>query len=123
MKKLHLGLLATAAVMAVSTSALAEGPYLSFGGGLSFPQGSNVDIRQPPTGVAVNAKTTFDTGFIVSSALGYKWAAGPRTEFELNYRTSGLDEMAGADATGRQKVFGVMGNLLYDFATNGSYCP
>ncbi len=103
----------------MSSAAYAEGGYLSFGGGLSMPQSSSVDIRRPPTGAAVNAKTTFDKGYIFSGAAGYAWSGGTRTELELNYRSSGLKNMAGAGTSGHQRVLGVMGNLLFDFGASG----
>jgi opacity protein-like surface antigen len=37
-----------------------------------------------------------------------------RTEAEVNYRQSELDDIAGARTTGRQKVLGFMGNVLFD---------
>ena len=82
MKNLKFPLLAGLAGMAISSAAQAEGGYFSFGGGFSLPSDSNADIRRPPTGAADNAVTTFDTGYILSGALGYKWATSPRTERE-----------------------------------------
>jgi outer membrane protein OmpA-like peptidoglycan-associated protein len=130
MKKIQTAILAGVAGMAMmSTAALAEGAYFSFGAGFSLPQDSQVDIRRPPgAGVpggfaAVNTEVTFDTGYILSGALGYKWNSGPRTEFEVNFRESGINDVAGAGATGRQKVLGFMGNVLFDFGDMDSTRP
>ena len=123
MKNLKFALLAGLAGMAISSAAQAEGGYFSFGGGFSLPSDSTIDIRRPPTGAAVSTTATFDTGYILSGALGYKWAGGPRTELEFNYRASGINDIATAGATGRQRVLGVMGNFLYDFNDGGAWNP
>ena len=43
---------------------------------------------------------TFDTGYILSGALGYKWDSGLRTELELSTRKSNINDCAGAGTTG-----------------------
>ena len=49
MKRIHIALLAGVAGMAtMSSAALADGAYFSFGGGFSLPQDSQVDVRRPP---------------------------------------------------------------------------
>ena len=123
MKYIQRALLAAVAGMAMSSAAFADNPYLSFGGGFSLPQDSNVDIRRPPAFAPVNANVTFDTGYILSGAAGYRWDSGFRTELELNFRKSTINDIAGAGSTGSQKVFGLMGNILYDFNPKGMWNP
>ncbi len=106
--------------MAISSAAFAEGPYLSLGGGLHLPNDSSV-LYTRPVGIAPAVTTstpadiTFDMGYIVSGALGYKWDSGLRSELELNYREATVNDIAGAGSPGAQNVLGVMANLLYDF--------
>ena len=123
MKKIQLALLAGIASMAMSSAALAEGGYFSFGGGFHLPQDSNITLRRPPTFVPTTNPVTFDTGYILAGALGYKWQSGLRTELELGYRKSTVNDFSGAGATGNQRVMGLMGNLLYDFGELGSINP
>jgi len=115
--------------LAVSSAAFAqddsmrESFYLSFGGGASFPSNSNVDFRNSGALPKVNGNTSFDTGYMLSGAAGYRWMSGMRTELELNYRKSNVDSIAGADASGSQRVLGVMGNVLFDIGNFSSFRP
>jgi OOP family OmpA-OmpF porin len=122
MKNLKLALLAAVAGMAMSSSAYAEGPYLSFGGGLSLPQDSNVNINRPGT-APVAAETTFDMGYVLSGAFGYAWPTGIRTELEVNFRRSTINDIAEAGTTGNQGVIGVMANVLFDIGDSDSFRP
>jgi opacity protein-like surface antigen len=90
-----------------------------------MPENSSVDYRSPAIagGAAVGASTNFDTGFILSGAFGYRWASGMRTELEANYRKAGIDSIAGADASGKQRVMGLMGNVLFDVGELGQFRP
>ena len=128
MKKTKFALLATVAGLvtaqfAMASQAFAEGPYFSFGGGLSLPQDSTIDFRIPATAAPLNREVTFDMGYILSGALGYKWDNGFRTELEGNYRSSSFNDLATAASTGSQRVIGLMTNLLYDFGDSDSFRP
>jgi opacity protein-like surface antigen len=108
------GLNAASSALAQDTMTVAQGPYVSFAAGASQPDPSHVFVSNPTTTPGVNAKTTFDTGIAFSAALGYRWQRGLRTEAEMNYRQAEINDIAGARATGRQKVLGFMGNMLFD---------
>jgi len=123
MNKIKLALLAAVAGVAMSSSAYAEGPYLSFGGGLSLPQDSGVNINRPSPAPIVSTEATFDMGYILSGAVGYAWSSGARTEFEFNYRNAGVNDVAGAAATGHQRVMGFFGNVLFDIGDSDSLRP
>lgn len=96
--------------------------YLSLAGGANMPESSNVDFRGP-SGVRVNGKTAFDTGYIVSGAFGYKWFSGVRSEVEFNFRQADINDIAGAVATGHQQVLGLMGNVLVDMGDYDAFRP
>ena len=100
-----------------------ENTYVSIGGGASFPGSSSVNYTNAPASPAVNGQTSFDTGYILSGALGYRWASGMRTEVEYNFRKAGVDHIAGADAAGKQRVHGLMGNVLFDIGDYNSFRP
>jgi outer membrane protein OmpA-like peptidoglycan-associated protein len=125
MKTIMRALVSASAITALSTTAApaAEGLYFSFGGGLSQPEDSSIDLRVPITTPERNREITFDMGYILSGAVGYRWDSGFRTELEANYRESSINDLATAAATGRQKVIGVMTNLLYDLGNSSTIHP
>ena len=126
MKSALIGVVAAVAMspLAFSTAAFAQAaPYVSLGGGFSMPNDSTVDYRNTPTSPKVTGTTGFDTGYIFSGALGYRFESGLRTEAEINFRKSGVDSIAGTDASGKQRVLGLMGNVLYDFAPISTFRP
>jgi OOP family OmpA-OmpF porin len=100
-----------------------QGTYLSLGGGANFSESSGVDYTNTPTAATTAAPTSFDTGYILSGAFGYRWGSGLRTEVEYNFRKSGVDHIAGVDASGKQRVHGLMANILYDFGEHSSFRP
>jgi opacity protein-like surface antigen len=114
-----------AAPAAFAQDDLAKGTYLSVGGGLNQPEDSNVNYTIPAgaAGTTTPAETTFDMGYTLSTALGYRWGNGFRTEAELQYREAAINDIAGAGSPGRQKALGVMGNVLYDFGDYNSIRP
>jgi OOP family OmpA-OmpF porin len=114
---------ATAMTALTATAVMAEGPYFSFGGGLSLPEDSSVDMRIPVTTPVRNREVTFDMGYMLSGAVGYKWESGWRTELEGNYRESSLNDLATSSATGSQKIIGVMTNLIYDLGNSTTFHP
>jgi outer membrane protein OmpA-like peptidoglycan-associated protein/outer membrane protein W len=100
-----------------------EGLYFSFGAGATQSQDSNVDMRIPLTTPARSRDATFDLGYMLSGAVGYRWDSGFRTELEGNYRAAGVNDLDTAAATGHQQVIGVMTNLLYDLGNSDTFRP
>jgi len=133
MKKMKFALLSSLAavsltVMATSPSFaqdLERGTYFSLGLGANFPGKSSVDFRAPgvASGAAVNGNTKFDTGYIMSGALGYRWSPMMRGEVEVNMRRASVDSIGELGAPGKQRVFGVMGNVLFDVTEIGAFRP
>jgi OmpA-OmpF porin, OOP family len=118
MQKMKFALLASVAMLAAAPAFAAEpaGPYLSLGGGLSIPEKSGIDFSATTPVAPINpVSASFDTGYILSGAAGYRWDTGIRTELEVNYRRNSLNDIDGLPSVGKQGILGVMGNLIYDF--------
>jgi len=113
------------AAQSVGAQDFGENAYVSFGAGATMPETSSVTYRNPAIagGAALNGQTSFDTGYIFSGAMGYRWGSGMRTELELNHRKAGIDSIAGADAPGKQRVWGLMGNVLFDVSDIAGFTP
>ena len=65
----------------------------------------------------IPAKFSFDTGYDVAAALGWKWYSGLRTELELSWRSAPFDRVNSIPWDGRERVGSAMGNVLYDINT------
>ncbi len=127
MKFALLYVVAGLSVSATASTAFAQNypdanAYISLGGGASMPDSSSVNYTNG-VGTTLNGKTSFDTGYILSGAVGYRWFSGMRTEVEFNYRRSNVNAIAGASAAGRQKVMGLMGNILFEVGDIGGFRP
>ena len=110
--------LVTVAFAAFHAPASAQvGPYISLGGGIHMPRSSNLLVGT----TAGNAD--FDNGWLINGAFGYKWDSGVRLEAELGWREADVDNFNGTPWTGSQKTWSTMGNLLYDFNTDGDVTP
>ena len=118
MTKMKLTLLASIAAFACAPAFAAEpaGPYLSLGGGISIPEKSGIDFStSAPSAPKTAGRATFDNGYMISGAAGYRWDGGFRSELEVNYRRNTLNDINTRPAVGKQGILGVMGNLIYDF--------
>lgn len=95
--KLSLLAAGTAALAAIPSAAMAEGPYIGIGAGVSLPVDSrnegefnaNVpatpDFGAIPSGTSLAWNTGFDTGLALSGQVGYKFDNGFRLEVEGTY--------------------------------------
>lgn len=105
--KLRLIAAGTAALVAVPTAALAEGPYVGIGAGISLP-GDSKNRGQFNTGVPATPDfgpitsdtplawdTNFDNGLALSGQVGYKFDNGFRLEVEGNYSRYNVDNHTG----------------------------
>jgi opacity protein-like surface antigen len=93
------------------------GPYVSIAGGINDPKSMNVALRNPLTAAPSNRTVNYDTGYNFNGAFGTKWTNGIRTELEVSYRKSGVDNIGGTTVDGSQKTLSLMGNALYDIDT------
>jgi opacity protein-like surface antigen len=120
--------LIAAALMALSGPALAEGWYADFGGSYGFFEEETIKDGIIPGG---RGELAVHDGFGVTTALGYAWQNGLRTEAELGYRRNSLDKVSGGafgtaftgDVDGHVSAFSGMANVLYDYQTRGDLTP
>ena len=126
MSKISRRLLAVVAVTAVSPPAFSaeeQGLYFGLGFGLHEAGNSTVSMQIPIGAGAAQNRVTFDTGWAVHGAVGYKWAQNFRSELEVGYRNASVGTVSGADWLGRQSAVGLMGNLLYDVGVGTVFQP
>jgi hypothetical protein len=106
------------AASAASAQDISYGSYLSLGGGLNLPTNDTKVLRSPAnSNLGVSREVSYNTGYNITGAFGYKWLGGFRTEAEVSYRHAGIDQFNNVDWSGSQGVWGFMGNVLYDFNT------
>jgi opacity protein-like surface antigen len=122
-KRCLLSAVALCGVVSAASAAFAQedvsyGTYLSLGGGLNLTQDDTKVLRNPDiSNLGVSRDVSYNTGYNITGAFGYKWLSGFRTEAEVSYRHSGIDRLNTVDWSGSQAVWGFMGNVLYDFNT------
>ena len=80
---------------------VSRGPYVSGGVGAFFLSDSLL-----PVAPGESWNIAYDTGHVVSGALGYRFANGFRVEGEVGYRHNKIDEMRATSG----RVLGVSGN-------------
>ena len=128
MKKLAIMLVAFAVVVGgVATPALA-GPYFSVNGGVVWVEDSDVSDDDP---ILSFEELSYETGYVVSAALGQAYNNGLRAELELAYRTNDLDEVkfsffgipASTSVDGELSSWGFLANAYYDFPTQSAIRP
>jgi opacity protein-like surface antigen len=99
-------LLLAAALLAISTPALAEGPYYAGGHlGLAFVHDSTVSVGGGSGTIA------FKTGFALGGHVGYRYNPNLRFEGEIGYKTADVDVSGG----GSFSTLGFIANGYYDF--------
>jgi len=121
-------ILIAAALTAVSTPALAQGWYADFAGAYGFFQEQTIKDASIP---GSRGELAAHDGFGVTTALGYAWENGLRTEAELGYRRNGLDKVSGGafgtvftgGVDGHVSALSGMLNVLYDYKTTGELTP
>ena len=108
-----------------------QGLYGSIGAGLTEIL-EDRDFETPGEGLVtpVDSELDYDDGIGVSSAIGYAFGNGFRSELEFTYRQNdarfvapdfvngqlgGFSGFPASGLTGEAKSYGFMANLLYDF--------
>lgn len=119
-KTILLGIVAIASTSSnaeafMSNSASTSGIYIELFGGANFLQTSSNNHIQP----------TFETGYIVSGSLGYKWCNGLRLEAEYAFRRNDLEKLHFFGQTfklpGHFQSSSYMANALWDISLS-RYC-
>lgn len=92
------GLAAAAALSGVGSGAMAQdfahGNYYVKGfGGFSMPQEN--DISFDIGGAHLDGSPSYDTGYLLGAAVGYKYSDAISVELEYAYRNSGLKSVSG----------------------------
>jgi opacity protein-like surface antigen len=104
-----------------STLMAADGPYLSANLGVTLTSDSDWDDGY------YSGEFTFDPGFALGAALGYKFKEG-RLEAEIGYKTAEIDEVTvdgygSGSIDGDFSVFSIMANGYLDFTAAPSVKP
>jgi OOP family OmpA-OmpF porin len=102
-----------------SASAQTKGPYVSVGAGINKMQQEDVDAG-PVGGTLTPGEILTSVGPAVAGALGVG-LGHVRVEFEGSYRANKIESETGLagenGATGTEKKYGAMGNILFDFGS------
>ena len=122
-------LLASATAMVAVSAAHAnpyEGLYGAIGAGANYVADSRdfeVEVGSPQA--FAEGDLDYDVGVGITTALGYAFGNGFRTEGEFSYRTNDVSDLDSNDPsfsgfdqgqiTGDLKTYALMGNVLYDF--------
>lgn len=108
------------------------GLYIGAGAGVNFSENSSLRSDRAlagglgALGVGGRGRAIFDPGFVGVGSIGWGFGNGFRIEAEGNYRQNDVDKISGFPggglrntASGTQRSYGAMGNLLYDFRIPG----
>ncbi len=121
------GILAASALPASAQPV--QGLYIGAGAGVNWVQSpSHIDLGGGGFGLPENVtvsdagKIDFKVGWGGVLSVGWGFGNGLRAEVEGNYRDNFVDKIGGfaglapfGEAGGRQRTYGVMGNVFYDF--------
>ncbi len=108
------------------------GFYIGAGAGVNFHENTRISPDRglanslSALGVGGRGTAIFTPGFVGVGSVGYGLGNGLRFEVEGSYRENELEKVRGFTgiqlrnrADGTQRTYGVMGNVLYDFAIPG----
>ncbi len=98
------------------------GLYVGLGAGMFAPEHDTVDTRVVGRPFA-QPQITYNIGWGVLGAVGYKWDQGYRTEFEVSYRQAAFNDFAGAGTAGHLGSTGVMANALFNVGGGSGFQP
>ncbi len=120
--KIKFALAAAAAFYAMPAAALEPGAYASLGGLLNVTSNSTpqISVLSAPTPRQIDV--TFKAGWGLRGAAGYNFS-GWRAELEGGYRQAKLGHVNEAVASGKQNVFDVMGNLIFNVGQGFGFQP
>ncbi|MFL1462254.1 OmpA family protein [Roseococcus sp. DSY-14] len=108
------------------------GFYIGAGAGVNLHENTRLSPNNTlagglaPLGVGGRGTAIFTPGFVGVGSVGYGLGNGLRFEVEGSYRENEVEKVRGFTglplrnrADGTQRTYGVMGNILYDFAIPG----
>ena len=120
-------ILAWLLLMASTTSALAEGPYLSVAGGISIIHDGQINVADNPV-----LFIEYDKGYGLNASAGYNIEPTNfvpfRLEFEFGYKNASVNRLNGPAVKSSPQyseitVMSYMGNAFLDINTNSSITP
>ena len=110
------------ALPAIAQAQPITGLYIGAGAGANFVEDSTFLSNRPLAAgaCAVGFPTTgnggFETGLAAVASIGWGFGFGLRVELEGNYRRNEAAGRGSVNGSGTGQSYGVMGNVLYDFA-------
>ena len=120
-RRIFLGGIASAGLMASAHAQPVTGPYVSLGGGGNLVQDESLRLNENFPG----SKMRFDVGPAGLGAVGYGFGNGFRVELEGNWRQNDLQHVLGTDfptsAGGRQQNYGTMANAIFDMDVGANW--
>jgi OmpA-OmpF porin, OOP family len=119
MRKSFLMLTTALAVTMAGSAQAGTGWYVGLSGGANWVEdAAPFGVNPGPAPIGANTEFEFDTGWMVTGAIGYKWASNWRAELELGYRANDGDvTVAGVTVPGSGFEFNQFTqflNVLYD---------
>jgi len=118
---------AALAVIAVPVSSMAADDSIYIKGNIGIGMAMDSDIDNMPNN-AGTAKVTFDSGFLVTGAVGYDFAGPLRAEAEYGWQQNDLDQLSYSNRIGNfnegdLKTQSIMVNGYYDVDTGSPWSP
>jgi outer membrane protein OmpA-like peptidoglycan-associated protein len=125
-------LLGTMAAIAMAGAAQADytsptGWYMSLGAGTNWMPDNDIDEYSASGSLSTTNSFSWESGYIVSGAVGYDFGRNWRVEFEVAYRDNDVDTFF-SSGTGPYTASGAdlwqlsqMVNVLYDFDLGGNF--
>jgi OmpA-OmpF porin, OOP family len=130
--RLKEALLGTMAAIAMTGAAQADyvsptGWYMSLGAGANWVPDNDIDEYSASGDLSTTNSFSWESGYIVSGAVGFDFGRNWRAEFEVAYRDNNVDTFfsdgsgpltaSGADLWQLSQMF----NVLYDFDLGGNF--
>jgi outer membrane protein OmpA-like peptidoglycan-associated protein len=115
-----LAAVAGCAVALSATTGLAQskaGPYVTGAAGVTFPRDSTMK------GGGLDQSAEMDNGWLALIGIGNDFGNNFRTEFEVGYQRSGVDNVSGTSASGHMGALSFMGNVYYDLPVDWPVKP
>ena len=110
-------ILASAALLTVSSVAEAAGFYAGADLGLAIPKKEKIHYE----GQKVNYQ--LNDGFVGDIIGGYDFGNNIRTELDLGFRRYSMDKVAGTEVGGRVNSYALTANAFYDFNNSTKLTP
>lgn len=113
---------ATAGALSLSAAPARAGDFYTAGfAGAVFADEADADATVLTT--ELKGDQSFDPGFVIGGAGGYKFDFGVRLEGEIAHRRNGFDDFSGIPTGGDLGATSLMANIWYEFDTGTALHP